>query len=402
MLLKTNIADALKEQKKWLSKKHVSLKRDVLTSINLNPHMVLIITGIRRCGKSTLMHQLTNHIDENFNFFNFEDPRIFGFEAADFNRLNQVFDQNLSYYFFDEIQNVPQWEIFMRNLHDQEKIICITGSNAALLSRELGTRLTGRNLQLELYPFSYGEYIRFQKYKPDKKSLLKYLQQGGFPDYLKLKNKEVLQQLLKDVVYRDIVVRHGIRNDHAIMDIALFLISNVGKMYSLNSLKKSFNIGSASTVSDYLQWLEDSYLLFSLPRFSYSLKSLAVNAKKIYTIDPGFAHANSLSYSKDLGRLFENIIFLELKRKKYDLHYFREKGECDFVLSKNRSVTDLIQVCVEVSAENKDREVNGLLEAMNFFELNKGTILTMDQEDTLREDNKSIELLPAWKWLTIN
>ena len=402
MLLKSTIADALLEQKKWLSKKHAGLERDVLNSIKLNPLMVLVITGIRRCGKSTLMHQLASQTGEDFNFFNFEDPRIFGFEAEDLNRLNQVFNQDLNYYFFDEIQNVPQWEIFVRNLHDQEKIICITGSNAALLSKELGTRLTGRNLQLELYPFAFSEYIRFQKYQPDSKSLLNYLQQGGFPDYLKLKNKEVLQQLLKDVIYRDIVVRHGIRNDHAIMEIALFLISNVGKMYSLNGLKKSFNIGSASTVSDYLQWLEDSYLLFSLPRFSYSLKSSAVNAKKVYTIDPGFAQANSLSYSKDCGRLFENIIFLELKRRKYDLHYFRENGECDFVLSKNRSVTGLIQVSVKVTDENKDREVKGLLEAMSFFDLNKGIILTIDQEDVLRQDNKTIELIPAWQWLTTN
>ena len=211
-------------------------------------------------------------------------------------------------------------------------------------------------------------------------------------------NKEVLQQLFKDIVYRDIIVRHSVRNDKVLISIALYLISNAGKEFSYTNIKNTFGVGSVNTVMDYISWFEDSYLLFTVPKFSWSLKSVAISPKKVYVIDTGFGDANSLSFSNDTGRLFENAVYLQLRRTYKDLYYFREKGECDFVVKEKNKVTHAIQVCAEVSQENLPREVNGLVEALRFFDLEEGIIITMNQEDEIIQDEKKIHLIPAWKW----
>ena len=398
MVLKSDIEISFKQQQLLLDRKPKGELREKLAQVALSKEFVLIITGIRRCGKSTLMQQLMNTINGEVAFFNFEDPRIFGFETTDFVKLDEVIGDDTSYYFFDEIQNVDNWEIFVRNLHDKQKVICVTGSNASLLSRELGTKLTGRNIQIELLPFSFKEYLSFKKIKAEAVSFKQYLVEGGFPDYLKTANKEVLQQLFKDIIYRDIIVRHSVRNDKVLMSIALYLISNAGKEFSFTNIKNTFGVGSVNTVMDYISWFEDSYLLFTLPKFSWSLKSVAINPKKVYVIDTGFGDANSLSFSNDTGRLFENAVYLQLRRKFKELYYFREKGECDFVVKENDNVTHAIQVCAEVTQENLPREVNGLVEALQFFELGEGVIITINQEDEIARDEKKIHLIPAWKW----
>jgi predicted AAA+ superfamily ATPase len=395
MVLKSEIEKAVEEQEEFLQNKNSGISRIALSDIRLSAKYILIITGIRRCGKSTLMHQLSRKEMTKNAFFNFEDSRIHGFELTDFSKLTEVFGKKIKYYFFDEIQNVAGWEVFIRQLHDQQKIICITGSNASLLSKELGTKLTGRNIQIELFPFSFSEYCSFKKTGLNEKSFTNYLQEGGFPDYLKTKQIEYLQQLFKDIIYRDIIVRHGIRNAKLFMDIALFLIANSAKEYSLNRIKNTFGIGSANSVSDYVQWLEDAYVLFSVPRFNWSLKSIAVNPKKVYTIDTGFAQANSLSFSEDNGRLFENCIFLELRRKYKEIFYFKEKGECDFIVKEGKKIIMVLQVCSEVNTDNTKREMDGLVEALDFFKLKSGIIITLNQKDTMIKDGKQIQLVPA-------
>ena len=396
MVLKADIEKAVKAQRQFLSKKSVGIEREQLKSMLLDK-MILIITGIRRCGKSTLMLQLINRNKGNTAFFNFEDPRIFGFEPGDLNKLAEVLGEVDTYY-FDEIQNVDQWEVFARNLHDQEKKLCITGSNASLLSRELGTRLTGRYIQVELFPFSYSEYLVFKKKKRGPNSFIDYLEHGGFPGYLSNQNKEILQQLFKDIVYRDVVVRHGVRNAKTLVDMALFLMSNIGKEYSLNKIRNSFEIGSTNSVAAYINWLEDSYLLFSLPRFSWSMRRVSINPKKIYAIDTGFANANSLSFTSDTGRLFENAVYLALRRVNKEIYYFKEKHECDFVVKELDRVTQVIQVCPEIHDDNFSREIAGLEEALNFFGLEEGAIITLNQEDIFERDGKKVKLIPAWKW----
>ncbi len=398
MVLKTEIEKSYQEQQLKWKNKSVGLKREKLSTIQLTSNLIVIITGIRRCGKSTLMHQISKQEQGSKAWLNFEDSRIFGFELSDFNKLNEVIG-NVDTYFFDEIQNVDNWEVFIRELHDSDKKICITGSNASMLSKELGTKLTGRNIQIELFPFSFSEYCKFLKLKNSTQSFEKYITDGGFPDYLKHKEISYLQQLFKDIIYRDIIVRHGIRNAKLMIEIALFLISNVAKEYSLNNIRKAFNVGSTNSVSNYVQWLEDSYILFSVPRFSWSLKSVAINPKKVYTIDSGFAQANSLSFTEDTGRLFENVIFLELRRQYKDIYYFREKGECDFIVKQGKTILHVLQVCAEVNPDNLNREVDGLVEALTFFKKEEGFIITKNQDDELIKDGKKITLISAHKWV---
>ncbi len=399
MILKDEIERSANQQKQGLHHKDAGTKRYPLDKIKLTGDYVLIITGIRRCGKSTLMHQLMEKDKGGFGYFNFEDPRIFGFEPGDFPKLHEVLGEKLKHFYFDEIQNVQGWERFVRELSDNKNKICITGSNASMLSKELGTKLTGRNIQIELFPFSFSEYCEHKKIKTDENAIQSYLKTGGFPDFVKHHETEYLQQLLRDIIYRDIIVRHGLRNEKTVMDLALYLISNLAKEYSLNGLRKIFNTGSVNSIADYVKWMEDAYLFFSIPRFSWSLRSMAVNPKKIYGIDTGFAMANSLSYSEDKGRLFENMIFLSLRRTYKNIYYFREKHECDFVVMEGNKVTQLIQACVKVNTDNIKRETDGLFEAMNYFKINKGTIVTMDQEDEVAQGKNVIKLVPAHKLL---
>jgi hypothetical protein len=399
MVLKSEIEKSLALQRLFLNKKQDGFKRKGLANLPINTGHILIITGVRRCGKSTLLQQISKELREEFIFFNFEDPRIYGFELEDFTKLDEIVGDEIRHYFFDEIQNVEKWELFIRHLHDREKRIAITGSNASLLSKELGTRLTGRNVQIELFPFSYNEYLLFLSLENNLASFNSYIEDGGFPEYVKSKHKEQLQQLFKDIIYRDIIVRHGIRQAKTIIDIALFLIANVGKEYSLNGLKNTFGVGSANSVADYIHWLEDSYVLFSVPRFSWSLKSVSINPKKVYCIDTGFAQANSLSFSEDTGRLLENCVYLALRRKYKEIYYFKDQGECDFIVKESQTIIHIIQVCAEIHSENKAREVNGLLAALKFFSITEGLILTLNQDDVLRINEVKIRLLPVWKWL---
>jgi len=399
MVLKSEIEKSLALQRLFLNKKQDGFNRESLAQLQLSTSHILIITGVRRCGKSTLLQQISKNLKEEFIFFNFEDPRIYGFELEDFTKLDEIVGDEIRYYFFDEIQNVEKWELFIRHLHDRDKRIAITGSNASLLSKELGTRLTGRNIQIELFPFSYTEYLMFLQLENNLASFNLYLEDGGFPEYLKSKHKEQLQQLFKDIVYRDIIVRHGIRQAKTLIDIALFLIANVGKEYSLNGIKNTFGVGSANSVADYIHWLEDSYVLFSMPRFSWSLKSVSINPKKIYCIDTGFAQANSLSFSEDTGRLLENCVYLALRRKYKEIYYFKDKGECDFIVKEAQDILHIIQVCTEINPDNKAREVNGLLAALTFFSKTEGLILTLNQEDVLMINDVKVRLLPVWKWL---
>lgn len=373
--------------------------REYLSLFNRKSNHVQVLSGVRRCGKSTLMRQLIKKYGKNIAYFNFEDPRIFNFELSDFQKLDEIIGKNVAAYFFDEIQNVPSWEIFIRQLHDRGKKVFITGSNASLLSKELGTRLTGRHLRHEIFPFSYSELLNHKKWKPSVKNFEFYIQNGGFPEYLREENPEVLQLLLKDIVLRDIAVRYGIRNSKTLMDITLHLLSNIGKEITHNKLAKSFQIGSANSVMNYLSWLEDSYLLFFLPKFSYSPRSIAINPRKVYAIDNGLINSNSLSFTEDKGRLLENSAYLFLKKQPFDLFYFRENNECDFVLFEKGKCKMAIQVCEKVHDENLHREVNGLLEAMTFFKLKEGYILTKDQKDLLEINKNKIHIIPLSEWM---
>ena len=402
MLTKETIREVIMSQRETLNKSELGTPRE--KEVKIEESFALLITGIRRCGKSTFLHQILKKQKKGY-YLNLEDPRLDGFELSDFNKIEIIMEELYGeggVYFFDEIQNIEKWEKFIRYLIDKKERIIITGSNASLLSRELGTKLTGRYLQIELFPFSFREFLDIKKENPSIKSFEGYLDNGGFPEYLKKENQGILHELLSDVVMKDIAVRFGIKNTNILNKIVIHLISNVGKEFSYNSIKKMFEIKSVQSVIDYISYFENAYLIFSIPRFSYSYKQQQVNPKKVYSIDNGFSYANSASFSKDRGKMLENVIFLGLRRKFKDIFYFQEKNECDFVVKQKEKIIKAIQVCFELNEENKKREIDGLINAMKRFKLNGGVILTYNQEDQFLIEGKKILVKPAWRWLLEN
>jgi uncharacterized protein len=360
----------------------------------------LIVSGIRRCGKSTLLQQVRKRSDEPSVYLNFEDPRLAGFDIQDFNRLHEIAaNSGVTQYYFDEIQEVDQWESFVRFRLDEGYRIFITGSNATLLSKELGTKLTGRHIQKELFPFSYPEYLLFTSQMAGKDSLIKYLGAGGFPEYLKTSITDILMQTFNDILIRDIALRYNLKNTSLIQQIGVWLVSNTGKLFTGNSLRKLFQINSSSTVMEYLSYLANAWLFFYVPRFSYSPKVQSVNPKKVYAIDNGLIKANSVNFTPDYGRLLENLVFLHLRRLTPEIYYFSEKKECDFVVFVQNKISGLFQVCWQLDQDNMQREIAGLQEAMSFFGLEKGTIITLDQAEMFTVDGKTIVAQPFYEWV---
>jgi predicted AAA+ superfamily ATPase len=400
MILKETIAETVDSQKEFILGADKGIEREMLPGIRLIPGYATVISGIRRAGKSTLLKQLTSD-KTSFAYLNFEDVRIFGFDLKDFKRLEETFaSQDISdLYFFDELQNVEGWERYVRTLLDTKKTVVITGSNASLLSKELGSKLTGRHLRYELFPFSFKETLSFWNVKPSLQSFEKYLQTGGMPEYLKLLNDMILQELFNDIIARDITVRYNLRNPKLVKELALYLLSNVGKEFSFQKLRKMYDLGSVNTVISLIGYYEDSYLLFTVPQFDFSLRSRQVNAKKVYAIDTGFIRANSVSFSQDKGRILENLVFIQLKRFGREVFYFKKDNECDFITRDKNKKLELIQVCFELNEENKDREINGMLAAMDYTKQKSGTIFTLNQTDELEFDKRTIFVKPVWKWL---
>lgn len=402
MILKSDLKEIISSQAESIQISEHLIKRSLSDEIDPFVPFAIVLSGIRRCGKSTLLFQLLNQFN-SMNYLNFEDPRLINFELDDFERVEKIFEEKngkSGLYFFDEIQNIDKWELFIRSLIDRKKHIIITGSNSSLLSRELGSRLTGRHLRYELFPFSYDEYLIFTGEIAGTASLSGYIETGGFPDYISLERIQILQELLNDILSRDIAVRNNIRNVKQLNELIVFLLANPGKPFSLNGLQKNFQFKSVNTVKNFINFFEDAYLIFTIPKFSYSLKKQSVNPKKVYAIDTGMIKANTTRFSEDRGRLLENIVFLQLRRMHQAIFYFKEKAECDFVVFEKDKITKAIQVCYELNNGNFQREMEGCKEAMQMFGLNEGLVITFEQEDTLIDGDLKINILPAWKWLT--
>lgn len=398
MMLKNELEKTVLKQQSYL-KKELGVSR--IFDIKLIPKFVTIISGVRRCGKSTVVRQFLKGKHPIY-YLNFEDISLAEFELKDFMLLESIFLNKLGskgVYFFDEIQNIIGWEKYIRQLVDSGEKVIITGSNASMLSKELGTRLTGRHITLELYPFSYKEFLRIKKKENSNKMFEFFLQKGGFPEYLKTDDSDILRNLFLDILYRDVVNRNDLRNETAIKSLLHYLISNIGKEISYNKLKDITGVGSGNTISQFINYFEQSYLLFSVKKFDYSLKKQLVNPKKIYCIDTAIIASNAFSFSENKGRMLENLVFLELKRRNQDIFYHKDKKECDFLVHENMHVTQAIQVCCSLELDNKDREIEGLLEALEIHGLKKGLILTVDQEDKLQISGKTIIVMPVWKWL---
>lgn len=392
-----------------------TIQRELSTTIKTfqKEKFILIISGIRRSGKSTLLHQIRKKLKDSY-YVNFDDDRFIRFTVDDFQSLYEMLVELYGakkIFIFDEIQNITGWERFVRRLHDTGKKIYVTGSNASMLSRELGTHLTGRHITFSLYPFSFKEFLDFNNcvirsidtLTTEQKGILKkyfneYLEKGGFPEFLQTGKEEYLKITYENILYRDIITRYNLPHEKTIKEVVYFAVSNIGKEISFNQIRKLTQLTSATTIREYFQYFENSYLTFLISRYNPSLKKQIYYNKKIYFIDTGMAKILGFRTSDDFGRMLENIVFLQLKRQNKEIYFHKEKYECDFLIKEGIRITNAIQV-THTLKENKKREIDGLLEALNTYKLKQGLILTVDQEEEIIENKKKIIVKPIWKWL---
>jgi predicted AAA+ superfamily ATPase len=281
---------------------------------------------------------------------------------------------------------------------DKGHSVWVSGSNASLLTREVGAKLTGRHRSFEIFPFDYGEFLKFRKLKANASSLDKFMRDGGFPGFLADGDGILLQTLLRDIVQRDIALRHGLRETRHLMNLVLFLLAHTGQPFSLQKLSKVLQIPSVNQTGTYLEYLEDAYILQSLAKHSYSFKKRIVTPRKYYAVDNGLAAANNPQSTPDRGRRLENQVFLALRQRGIQASYDSETDlwECDFVYDETA-----LQVCLELNDSNRQREINGLLQAIRKSKgrLKNAVILTLNQSDQLEADGQLISIQPAWKWL---
>ena len=415
MISREMLRQVVIQQSEWLERRDKGVKREILSEILrwFDDERVLVLTGMRRVGKSTLLGQIMD-IKDSWAYVNFDDDRLIDFEPADFEKLNEVLHQEYGSpetYFFDEIQDAPKFEVFVRRLQDSGKKVVITGSNASLLSGELSTRLTGRYKRFEVYPFSFREFLDFKGEKHEKKDyylterkarlmglLDEYMAEGGLPEYLKTGDPEYVKTLYENIIYRDIVSRYGIRRQRILKEMVNILTSSIASRFTYNSLKKSLSLANSITVKEYISYLSNAYMFFEVQSFDYSVRRQINSPKKIYVIDPAFNRIAGFSFTPDRGKLLENLLFLELKRKGMEIYYYSGKRECDFIVRKGNEYIP-IQVSYEITEKSRERELEGLIEAGNATKSDKGLVITYDYEGETRDNGMDIEFIPVMRWL---
>ena len=399
MIQKDFLKEIIRQQEINLHAKEEGMIRDSLCTLPDIDNYALIVSGVRRCGKSTLLHQLLKKKHTESLYINFDDPRLYDFEISDFQKLDQLITEaGNRVLMFDEIQIIKGWERYVRQKLDENFKVFVTGSNASLLSKELGTSLTGRHITSELFPFSFKEFCRFKDIEPNEHATKEYMQLGGFPEYLKNPIEEILANLLDDILIRDIAVRYGIKDIRGLKRLTVFLLSNIGNLTSANKLREPAGINSTTTILEYLSHLEQSYLVSLVPMFDYSLKKQTINPKKIYAIDMGLVTSNVNRIKGDEGHKLENMVYNTLRLRYKDIYYHRRDNECDFITLEKGAITQAIQVCMELNADNQSLEFDGLIDALKFYKLTEGYIITLNQEDVFQIENLKIKVIPYHKW----
>ncbi|MEK6724976.1 MAG: ATP-binding protein [Deltaproteobacteria bacterium] len=398
-------------------------------SIPLDISKIISLVGVRRCGKTHILYSLINSLRKNLDrrnivYINLEDDRVFPLQSGDlatfldaYYELYPAKKNETVYFFFDEIQNAPHWEKFVRRLYDTENCrVYITGSSAKLLSKEIATALRGRTLTYEIFPLSFREFLKFKGISVNlhssgstaniKNALAEYVLKGGFPETVGLSEDifiRTLQEYLDLIMYRDVVERYNVTNTFLLKFLFKYCFANFSTAISFNKLYNDFRSQglqlSKNTVYEYISYLEDAYALFTVPIYSSSIREGMRNPKKLYSVDTGFKRVVDMPLANDIGRVYENIVFLQLRRSVRDIFYFKGKQEVDFYYVK-AGVKHLVNVCYDPGKPaTRQREVKGLIEAMKFLNLSEGYIITSELEEEIQEEGKTVRLLPLWKWL---
>jgi predicted AAA+ superfamily ATPase len=417
---------------KQKSKKETSLKLPYVERTQepfakkwLASDLIKVVLGPRRAGKSVFSLMLLK--DRDFMYFDFDDELLAsegGVNTDDLMKELHAAYGDVKTILFDEIQNLPAWELFVNRLHREGYNLVLTGSNARLLSMELATHLTGRHMPIELLPFNFKEFLRGKQFVidpkygslPEKRGQLlnlmdQYLVNGGFPEVVvsNLDPADYLDVLFDSLLFKDVVKRHRVKFSTQIGSLSSHLVNNFASLYTLNKLKDVLNLKSVHTVNKYTNYLEEAYLIFSLSRYSFQSRLRINSPKKVYVVDNGFVTAKAIQHSPDKGKLMENLVLTELVKRGWDpnreLFYYQTKNqrEVDFIVKKGHVVLELMQVCYQsLSSEVEQRETKSLVEASQELSVKNLTILTWDEEREITKDGVTIQVRPLWKWLLEN
>jgi len=414
-----------KDQESGIEREELVRKIEKLSEIK----EIVVVKGIRRCGKSTLLLQFCKELiksgieKKNILIINFEDPR---FKNLGLDLLNNIYELYLTelqpdknhFVILDEVQNIDGWEKFARFLHENKRIsVFVTGSNSKLLSSEYATVLSGRHLDLEMRPLSFQEYLSFHGVKikdnldiSNKRHLLKaefknYLLNGGFPKAVIAKpesqKKELLETYFRDIIVKDIVKRFRIKEINKIEELAKYYLTNVSTLQSFNNIKNVLKL-NLDTVERFSYYLTSAFLLNFVKKFSYSEKEQLLNPRKVYCADNGLRNSVAFVFSEDYGRLAENIVFNSLNKEGREIYYWKnqKQKEVDFIIKKKQKVSEAVQVCWDIEKkETEEREVRGLIAACKELNLKEGLILTEDIEKREKIEGVKITFIPVWKWL---
>lgn len=387
---------------------------------------IIVISGVRRSGKSTLLKLLAEAIiSENIAdkndvlYINFEDPKLYNLNLENCQALYEIFLEaagkgKKKYLFFDEIQNVSSWERWLNHLYEFEDVkMFVTGSNSSILNSDIATLLTGRNRKFELYPFSFSEFLKLKKCTvtdtilPENRAELRklfdlFLTAGGFPEAAKHNDPEILKSYYEDIIYRDIIGRNQLTNQRELLELSKIIAATPGMIVSSTKLKNVLGLKSPVTVRNYLQLLTDAYLYYSCSLFDFSIKRQIYNPPKMYMVDHALSRAVSFQSTDDLGWLLENIVFLELRRRFTDVNYWKStKGkEVDFIIREKSIPPKAFQITYTLTNEStKKRKISSLIEASKVLKIDDLNLITFNEESVEQVEGARIKIFPVWKWL---
>ena len=385
-------------------------------NIYLKHPNILAVLGIRRCGKSIFSYLLAKKY--SYGYINFDDERLTGVKTDDLNKILEGFYElygDIDYIILDEIQNIDKWELFANRLRRTKRVI-ITGSNSKLLAGDLATHLTGRYIDINLFPFSFTEFLKMKRFKQSLvyttkekagvfKLLNEYLKVGSLPEVYKF-GKVILPRIYEDIITKDVILRYGIRKSEELKKLAKYIVTNISNEISYSKLSRILDIKHVSTVSNWISYLEQSFLIIKLERFDFKLKQQFVAPKKMYCIDTGIVNSISFSLSENFGRLMENAVAVELQRRNsvdrnYEIYYWKDhqQNEVDFVIKNGPKVNELIQVTYANDREEvNDREIKSLIKASEKLRCNKLLLITWDLSGEEKIDGKRVTFIPLWSW----
>lgn len=413
--------------KESIEKDYLEVKERAL-QMPLPINKIITIIGARRSGKTHYLYSIIEKLRKTMKrellvYINFDDDRLFPLEINSLNDFiegyYEMYPENRDekvYFFLDEIQNITNWELFVRRIYDKENCyIYLTGSSSKLLSKEIATSLRGRTIVYELFPLSFNEFLQWKsiniiEYSIKSQSAIvnafdHYTSSSSLPELFNFPAdaiNNVLHEYINMVIYKDLIERYQLSNHYLIKYLVKFLLNNTGNPLSINKMYNDFkSMGlkvAKQSLYQYIDHLEDAFIFYTVPLFTNNIREKNRNPRKVYCVDNGLKEL--VSITKDTGRLYENLVFLQLRRKRREIYYFKQKQEVDFCFYNDNKEIELINVCFSLNDhQTRQREIDGLKEAMNALNTNHSILINNNLEEELMIDNKTIKIIPLWKWL---